>query len=74
MHNKTRYLMFTQKNLYTLTPEHYDSGALNKKKLIKNTINLEFFDYMMLIPSRPIHMDEIDIENDNDIEMMKNQY
>ena len=62
--------MFTQNNLYTLTPEYYDAGHINKKKLIKNTINLEFFDYIMLIPSSPIYVDEIDY--DNDIEMMKN--
>ena len=45
-----RYLMFTNKKLYTLEPEVYNEGSIDKDLLIINIIDVEFLSHIVFIP------------------------
>ena len=48
---KWRYLMFTNRRLYTLCSEGYEEGAmLNAERLIANKIDIDFLSHLIFIP------------------------
>lgn len=45
-----RYLMFTNKRLYTLVPKHYESTNISRDNLVKNNIDLDYFSHLIVLP------------------------
>ena len=48
---KWRYLMFTNRKLYTLKPQEYEDGIKNKNKLIANKIDMDFLAHLIFLPN-----------------------
>lgn len=55
-----RYLMFTNKRLYTLVPKCYESERISRDDLVKNNIDLDYFSHIIVLPK--------DIESNPDFE------
>ena len=47
---KWRYLLFTNKKLYTIDPKTYDEGNIDKEKLIVNAIDVEYLSHLIFFP------------------------
>ena len=45
-----RYLLFTNKKLYTLEPEVYNEGSIDGDKLIINKIDAQYLSHIVFIP------------------------
>jgi hypothetical protein len=45
-----RYLMFTNKKLYTMDPKPFDEGSIDESKLIKNRIDLDYLSHIIFFP------------------------
>ena len=45
-----RYLMFTNRKLYTMEPKQYDAGEINKDKLVVNKIDVEYLSHLIFFP------------------------
>ena len=48
--SKWRYLMFSNKYLYTLDPKCYETANIDQEKLIINKIDIEFLSHLILMP------------------------
>ena len=48
--SKWRYLMFSNKYLYTLDPKCYETANIDQEKLIVNKIDIEFLSHLILMP------------------------
>jgi len=49
--SKWRYLMFTNRKLYTLKPKAYEaSNVIDREKLIANCIDIDFLSHLIFIP------------------------
>ena len=45
-----RYLMFTNRQLYTLEPKAYQARNMIKDKIVKNRIDIEFLSHLIFLP------------------------
>ena len=68
--------MFTSTKLYTLDADNYENGVYDKKSLVVNSLDMEFFSYIMVIPSYRFDAKEIKtIEKQQaNVEFWKKQY
>ena len=45
-----RYLMFTNRKLYTMDPKSYEEGEIDRKKLIVNEIDTQYLSHLIFFP------------------------
>ena len=45
-----RYLMFSNRKLYNIDPKVYNEGNLDRAKLIKNQIDIDYFSHLIFFP------------------------
>lgn len=50
LYSNQRYIMVTNKRLYTLDPKKLDKGELDKEKVIVNVIDINFLNHLIFFP------------------------
>jgi hypothetical protein len=45
-----RYLMFTNRKLYTMDPKTFEEGKIDREKLIVNEIDIQFLSHLIFFP------------------------
>ena len=45
-----RYLMFTNRKLYTMDPKTFEDGKIDREKLIVNEIDIQYLSHLIFFP------------------------
>ena len=56
---KQRYIMITNKRIYTLDPKRFDAGEIDKEKLVVNIIDIDYLSHIVFIPKESLVAFEI---------------
>jgi hypothetical protein len=48
--SKWRYMMFSNRHLYTLDPQCYETANIDQDKLVINKIDIEYLSHLIFMP------------------------
>ena len=54
--------MFTNRKLYTLVPDQYEHGVIDRRRVVRNRIDLSFLTHIILFPDKQFNLLEL-LEN-----------